>query len=51
MYDPDENAVRTDFATGLKPDTIKPIIDLALRYGVIKAAIDPRSIVSSLVPQ
>jgi ABC-type nitrate/sulfonate/bicarbonate transport system substrate-binding protein len=46
-----ENAVRTDFATELKPDTIKPIIDLALRYGVIKAAIEPRSIVSSLVPQ
>jgi NitT/TauT family transport system substrate-binding protein len=46
-----ENTVRTGFATGLKPETIKPIIDLALRYGVIKAAIEPRSIVSSLVPQ
>ena len=46
-----ENAVRTDFATALKPDTIKPIIDLALRYGVIRAAIEPRAVVSSVVPQ
>lgn len=45
-----ETAVRTGFATGFKPESIKPIIDLAVRYGVIKNELDPRSVVSSLAP-
>jgi NitT/TauT family transport system substrate-binding protein len=42
------NALRADFATRITPDSIKPVIDLAAKYGAIKAAFDPRSVINPL---
>ena len=43
-----ETAVRSEFGTSLKPDGIKPIVDLASHYGVLKTALDPRTVVNPL---
>ena len=46
-----DTTARVTYATRFTPEAIRPMIDLAVHYGTIKSAIDPRAIINPIALQ